>query len=274
MAAKKEKGLEASRWARPYDNSRRFDPRSRSVPRPSNTDSFNAAPYASSYETSSTVAATVVAAATTTGSTMPPAQAFHRFEQACQRLRWKFIDLQSSYVRAMNPADVGFTTADAERNFKVDFHEFYMWIEQAIVLVLAVFGITVQRGYGHGIGNGNGTGAAAHAYHHNVLLALGDETNPVHGVMGRGEVNQALWKAKELRNRWKDAADGKETPPLKMYDLTWIVGQVLGGLEGAYVLADERVREVAASGQRDGMREEQTEEDGWEWMVEPMDWEP
>ncbi|KNB01054.1 hypothetical protein FOXG_04391 [Fusarium oxysporum f. sp. lycopersici 4287] len=79
---------------------------------------------------------------------------------------------------------------------------------------------------------------------------------PVHEALGRGEVNQALRKAKELRNRWKDVADGKETPPLKMYDLTWLVGQMQWG-DG-----DEHM----------GMGEVQVD-DEWEWMVEPMDWE-
>lgn len=236
---------------RPYNDSRHDDTRFqpvRSTPTPPPSTAPSTAPI-------------------TTSSTLPPTQAFHRFEQACQRLRWKFVDLQNSYQRAMAPEEAGFTTADAERNFKVDFHEFYMWIEQALVLVLAVFGVAISRG------QANGT--ASHAYHHNVLRALDDKDNPMHEVMGHGEVYQALWKAKELRNRWKDAADGKDTPPLKMYDLTWIVGQILGGLEAAYLLAKEKVdeemrKQTEEARERERQREE---EDTYEWMVEPMDWE-
>ncbi|KAK7426469.1 hypothetical protein QQZ08_007064 [Neonectria magnoliae] len=211
------------------------------------------------------------------GTRLTPPQAFHRFEQACQRLRWKFLDLQTSYSRATNPQEYNFTIADAERNFKVDFHEFYVWIEQAIVLLLLIFGVSVSRDpqqYGGG-----------HAYHHNVIKALADDGCPVHTALGLGEVHQALWKAKELRNRWKNAADGFETPPLKMYDLTWIVTMVLSGLEVGYAMAAQHVEEALQAEMR--QTQEQTAgsagnggndtsgkvDDEWEWMVEPMDWE-
>ncbi|KAF4470223.1 hypothetical protein FALBO_2895 [Fusarium albosuccineum] len=223
---------------------------------------------------------------------LTPTQAFHRFEQACHRLRWKFLDLQSSYQRATHPEEFGFSKVDAERNFKVDFHEFYVWIEQAIVLLLLIFGVSISRGArpedggggagpmfsSRGVGRG-GYVAAGHAYHHNVLKALEDEACPVYEAMGKGEVNQALWKAKELRNRWKDAGEGKETPPLKMYDLTWIVGQVLVGLEIGYGMAVRHVEQDMAQQQQQtgGDVLDETmgggEDDEWEWMVEPMDWE-
>ncbi|KAF4981883.1 hypothetical protein FZEAL_2403 [Fusarium zealandicum] len=223
---------------------------------------------------------------------LTPTQAFHRFEQACQRLRWKFLDLQSSYQRATHPEEFGFAKADAERNFKVDFHEFYVWIEQAIVLLLLIFGVSVSRVPGGPVSNtvsnsmvnsrGNaGKGyyiAAGHAYHHNVIKALEDEACPVYEALGKGEVNQALWKAKELRNRWKDAGEGKETPPLQMYDLTWIVTQVLGGLELGYGIAARHVELEMVRQQQygDDIPDETMgggDEDEWEWMVEPMDWE-
>lgn len=167
----------------------------------------------------------------------------------------------------MAPEEYGFTQVDAERNFKVDFHEFYMWIEQAIVLLLHVFGVFISRQ------GANGGGDYGHAYHHNVLKALEDEMCPVHGALGRGDMNQALWKAKELRNRWKHAAEGRETPPLKMYDLTWIVTQVLSGLETAYIIAAQQVEQEL---EEDRLRDEKPgdgREDEWEWMVESMDWE-
>lgn len=196
---------------------------------------------------------------------LTPPQAFHRFEQACQRLRWKSLDLEASYKRAMTPEEWAFTAADAERNFKVDFYEFYAWIEQAVVLLLLVFSVTIPR---EKVLVGGG-GSATHAYHHNVLRALDDEENPLHSVLGAGDVNQALWKAKELRNRWKDAAEGKETPPLKMYDLAWIVSEILTGLEKGYALARDEAGRAAAAGE-DGML---GAEEGWDWMLEAMDWE-
>ncbi|KAG5955469.1 hypothetical protein E4U57_003421 [Claviceps arundinis] len=208
-------------------------------------------------------------------------QSFRRFEQTCHRLRWKFIDLQSSYDRALRPLEWKFTAQDAERNFKVDFHEFYAWIEQALVFLLRIFGVTVERaGWGGGAGGARRGGgfssssSSSHAYHHNVLKTLEDKRNPLHGTLGRGTVIEALWKAKELRNRWKDAAEGKETPPLKLYDLRWIVASILGGLEEAYGLAGREVVKGSDLGLGREERSEGGEEDGWEWMVEMMDWEP
>jgi hypothetical protein len=205
-------------------------------------------------------------------SSLSPVQAFNRFEQACQRLRWKYIDLETSYQRAQAPQDYGFEVHDAEVNFKVDFHEFYVRIEQALVFVLLVFGINVPRG------TGGPRSQAAHTYHHNVLKTLDEEDNPLRGALGGGDVYHALWKAKELRNRWKDAAEGRETPPLKMYDLTWIVGQILGGLEVAYGMAAARVEQLKMEGNGHaengaGGSNGVDDGDGWEWMVEPMDWE-
>ncbi|KAJ4329124.1 hypothetical protein N0V84_000484 [Fusarium piperis] len=205
---------------------------------------------------------------------LTPAQAFLRFEQTCQRLRWKFLDLQTSYQRAMSPEEFGFTRGDAEQNFKVDFHEFYVWIEQAVVLLLLIFGITVSKTPRpeDEISRGNYV-PAGHAYHHNVLKALEDESCPVYSALGKGEVNQALWKAKELRNRWKDASEGKETPPLKMYDLTWIVTEVLQGLQVAYNITSSHVEQELAQ-QHETLNETTVADGEWDWMVEPMDWEP
>ncbi|KAG5973661.1 hypothetical protein E4U58_004599 [Claviceps cyperi] len=237
-----------------------------------------AAPPSPKKKTSSTATTTPPAAGTSSELRI---QSFRRFEQTCHRLRWKFIDLQSSYDRALRPLEWKFTAQDAERNFKVDFHEFYAWIEQALVFLLRIFGVAVARaGWGGGAGGarrggGFSSSSSSHAYHHNVLKALEDTRNPLHGTLGRGTVIEALWKAKELRNRWKDAAEGKETPPLKLYDLRWIVASILGGLEEAYGLAGREVVQGSDLGLgREERSEGEEEEDGWEWMVEMMDWEP
>lgn len=270
--AKQSTGLEGSIWAslktRPRNGLPSKPPtthessRSRSVPPP--PPSTTAAPTTTNIP-NSTPLGTRTSATLSAGLT--PLQALHRFEQACQRLRWKFLDLEAAYKRALAPEQWAFTLEDAERNFKVDFYEFYAWIEQAIVLLLLVFSVEVPRERNYS-SRANGAGSASHAYHHNVLRALDEETNPLHEVLGKGNVNQALWKAKELRNRWKDAAEGRETPPLKMYDLSWIVGEVLSGLEGGYVVAKElaATEEIVVDG-------EQENGEGWDWMVEAMDWE-
>ncbi|GJN76502.1 MAG TPA: hypothetical protein PLE48_09915 [Thiobacillus sp.] len=207
------------------------------------------------------------------------AQALRRFEQVCVRLRWKFIDLQNAYDRTNAPQSFHFAAQEAENNFKVDFHEFYVKIEQAIVFLLKLFGTTIAKAstlattqYG-----GAPSVAAAHAYHHNVLKALDDDQHPLHEPLGKGPVNQALWKAKELRNKWKSATEDRESPPLGMYDLSWIVNQVLAGLEAAYAVASARVIEDLNDNDLamtdDERRDAAVVEGEWEWMVEPMDWE-
>ncbi|RGP65792.1 transcription factor [Fusarium sporotrichioides] len=197
-------------------------------------------------------------------------QAFHRFEQACQRLRWRFLDLKNSYERALHPEKFGFTVGEAERNFKVDFHEFYVWIEQAIVLLLLVFDIEISHR------RFVGGKRQQHRYHEEVIAALEETTCPLYEALGSGEVNMALRKAKELRNRWKDAGEGKETPPLKMYDLTWLVGQILAGLEVGYGIGAKKV-ETDSQGRSwaDDFDDEMgmAVDDEWDWMVEPMEWE-
>lgn len=262
---KSSAGLKGSIWASynsrqrngaaPSSSAPKESSRSRSVPPPANPATTNTP--------NSTPLGTKTSAALAAGLTPP--QALHRFEQACQRLRWKFIDLEAGYKRALAAEQWAFTPEDAERNFKVDFYEFYAWIEQAIVLLLLVFSVAVPRERSY---SSRDNGKAGHAYHHNVLRALDDEENPLHDALGTGNVNQALWKAKELRNRWKDAAEGRETPPLKMYDLSWIVSEVLRGLEGGYDVARATVavEEIVVD-------EEQEGGEGWDWMVEAMDWE-
>jgi hypothetical protein len=149
----------------------------------------------------------------------------------------------------------------------VDFHEFYVWIEQAIVLLLLVFDISIPQ-YRHGEGK--------HRYHEDVIAALEDITCPLYEALGKGEVNMALRKAKELRNQWKHVSEGKETPPLKMYDLSWLVGQILAGLEVGYGVGAKKV-EMDSQGRSwaDDFDDEMgmAVDDEWEWMVEPMDWE-
>jgi hypothetical protein len=141
------------------------------------------------------------------------------------------------------------------------------------VLVLQVYGVTVPRGFG------GPRGQASHSYHHNVLLAFGEEENPLRSALGTGDVSSALWKAKELRNRWKDAAEG-ETTPLGMYDLSWIIGRIIEGLGVAYKMAAARVEELKmeANGNGESDMEGHNGADGdstWGWMMaDPMDLEP
>ncbi len=120
--------------------------------------------------------------------------------------------------------------AEAELMFKLDFFEYYMLIERAVVHLLGVFGVEVPHGRGHeqyqdqqrqngevGGRGGDKKGLAKsvwrqrsegrHRYHANVLAALDRAESPLHGTLGSGEVRVQLGRAKELRNRWKRAGE-------------------------------------------------------------------
>ncbi|KAK0392018.1 hypothetical protein NLU13_1516 [Sarocladium strictum] len=269
MATRNEKGLGSSIWA--SRGSSYSSLRSRSVP---------PAAAAPNLHNPTTTTTRLRAAAAPTGD-LTPAQALHRFEQTCKRLRWKMIDLFQSLERASAPEQWGFEPEEAEMNFKVDFHEAYVWIEQALVFLQLVFGVVIPRGNGGVVGMTNGSigKPATHAYHHNVLQALADASSPLYATLGKGDVKEALWKAKELRNRWKDAAvasgaGDKDTPPRQMYSVDWIVKTIMLGLEQAYPLARQRVseeREKVNGAEEGEVRTEEKEEEGWNWMMEDGD---
>lgn len=210
-------------------------------------------------------------------------QALTHFEQTCQRLGWKRIDLDASYKRTMDPGALGFTEEHADQNFKIDFYEFYQLIERALVLIQRVWGIDIDRG---GSGGRNGT----HNYHENVLRRLSSPDHPLRDQLGVGDGNTALWKAKELRNRWKDAATGRAaTHPLRMYDVSWIVRTILDGLQAAYAPSrarmDEYFRQAVAEGDCQPGQTDPigtggggssngaggTQLENWDWMVVDMD---
>jgi hypothetical protein len=155
-----------------------------------------------------------------------------------RRLKWKLPFLAQGYQRAVVDRVGGdaAATAEAELMFKLDFFEYYMLIERALVHLLGVFGVEVPRdtaiyrhdkkpGSGSGLGASiwcdgrgreEGTGqpaAARHRYHANVLAALDREDNPLHGTLGTGEVRRQLGRAKDLRNRWKTAGDEEDCEP-------------------------------------------------------------
>jgi hypothetical protein len=200
-------------------------------------------------------------------------QALKHFEQTCQRLGWKRIDLDASYKRTIEPEPWGFATEHAEQNFKIDFYEFYQLIERALVLIQKVWGVDVPR-------SSAGT-AAQHNYHESVLRRLSNPDHPLRDYLGTGDGNTALWKAKELRNRWKDAATGKlATHPLRMYDVGWIVTTILDSLQRAYGPSKEKMDEYFHQAMTEGDTQvmETGSQDGpedWDWMApdDNMDWE-
>jgi hypothetical protein len=121
-----------------------------------------------------------------------------------------------------------------------------------------------------------------HRYHANVLRALDSPDNPLHAVLGVGNVRVQLARAKELRNRWKSGDDGAhldrrglQPSPLEGYNLEHILTTVFGGFDQALLLAEDYVRGLTAGGRDAGMFnwQQQQEEDDWGFMVDAMDWE-
>lgn len=184
--------------------------------------------------------------------------------------------------------------------FKIDFFEYYALLERAIVHLLAVFNITVTSSSSSARGRAQNTnggvsysnGTTLHRYHANVLAALESESSPLTPVLGSGHVFEQLRQAKELRNRWKTAdmtgeqvardpigdrdrdRDADGVRPLESYDLEGILSAIFAGLEEGFVRAREHValcRRV--EGDEEGGGDGGGREEGWEFMVDAMDWE-
>lgn len=227
-----------------------------------------------------------------------------RFMKIARRMRWKLPFLGQGY-RAATDRDLNTPEdrAEAELMFKLDFFEYYMLLERALVHLMGVFGVKITGAFARSAGgtatNGNGPAAklqqSDHRFHANVLDALDDPRNPLHPVLGTGDARYALARAKELRNRWKNADEpdsvvaaasaAAKARPLEDYDLERILESIFAGLEGAYAIAEQYVagvRALAAArgsavpgaggpGTPDGAGV--GEEAQWEFMVDAMDWE-
>ncbi|KAK1723879.1 uncharacterized protein BDZ83DRAFT_371549 [Colletotrichum acutatum] len=243
-------------------------------------------------------------------------QEFKRYIQIVRRLKWKLPYLSHGYHHAIarpgSPLYGGETDAEeAELMFKLDFYEYYMLLERALVHLMGVFGITISRdGWVTTTTmttarQGNGTQQqATHTYHQNVIAALEKEDNPLHEALGSGEVVFQLLRAKELRNRWKYAEDPADpdgsgsgnrnggrssmaareragTAPLESYDLDRIFKYIFAGFDAGYAVAEQWVQaEMGAGGVGGGAGGAglgggvvEMEEDEFDFMVEAMDWE-
>ncbi|KIV85846.1 hypothetical protein PV11_01500 [Exophiala sideris] len=115
---------------------------------------------------------------------------------------------------------------EAERQFKIDFHEFYALLERGLVYLLGVWGIVITSSApttdheqsrpnttpyiktvgssGPIIGDSRTFHGAAHRFHANVLAALDHPSNPLHAILGTGDTRAYIGVAKEFRNKWKD----------------------------------------------------------------------
>ncbi|KAI1487915.1 hypothetical protein F5X96DRAFT_647965 [Biscogniauxia mediterranea] len=219
-----------------------------------------------------------------------PEQELSRFLKIVARLNWKLPFLNQGYNTAVER--VGKTQQEVEANeihFKLDFHEYYMLIERALVHLMGIYGIAVH-GMG-GMGNGNADNLKVggrrericqHQYHANVLAALEDPSNPLYPIFGDPDVRKQLARAKDLRNRWKYADDPNEPQkfmpaPLEAYNLEQILQTIFAAFDRAFVVADAFVRQKAKGGVNESgpvsPADWTTEASDWEFMVDAMDWE-
>jgi len=208
--------------------------------------------------------------------------------------------------------------AEAEMMFKIDFYEWYMLLERVLVHLLGVWGLVISAAAGAGTSDVVGTPASSkgndyiigdsrafhgysHRFHANVLQALDLPTNPLHEILGVGDVRSYLGLAKEFRNKWKDAEDrpsdaaDDDLPALKMkrYEkilrdlrLEQMLGSVLRALERAAFEGENEIQrcqtEIRASATEHGASllnglendamELEMEDTPWEAMPDAMEW--
>ncbi|KAI1814914.1 hypothetical protein GGS20DRAFT_369256 [Poronia punctata] len=277
-----KKGLASSRWAPAWNH-----PPLTSWPRP---------PPPSSQPVNGTpTPVTTNPPNTTSHQDQPssPEQQLSRFLKIVARLKWKIPFLETGYRIALDRAGKQQQDIDAnEIHFKLDFHEFYMLIERALVHLMGVYGIVIYPytgpdGKGYGVGAGSQSNPEAfrdraqrHQYHENVLLALDSPENPLHGILGRPEVRRQFARAKELRNRWKNADEadsGRFVPaPLEAYNLEEMLQAILLALEQAFFVTEQYVRQRNPSINQNSpvsTADWTTNSEDWEFMVDAMDWE-
>ncbi|KAI0139510.1 hypothetical protein F4776DRAFT_592360 [Hypoxylon sp. NC0597] len=220
---------------------------------------------------------------------LSPEQEYSRLLKIIARLNWKLPFLKQGYSIAVDCVGKEQAQIEAcEVQFKLDFHEFYMLIERALVRLMAIFGIIIK---GNGIlvdgnfkmnenpANKMSQDAAErpihHWYHANVLTALEDPKNPLNTIFGTPEVRKQLLRAKDLRNRWKNIDEAEpekfKPPPLSAYNLEQIVQTILTAIEHAHEVAAEYIRKNGGE-PANGTSEAASQQD-WEFMVDAMDWE-
>lgn len=205
-----------------------------------------------------------------------PEQQLSRFLKIVARLKWKIPFLELGYQTALDRVGKAPQDANADEiHFKLDFHEFYMLIERALVHLMGVYGITVRGGPSAAANSAvvavtTASASArrgssllpAHSYHEDVLLALDDASNPLHSILGRPAVRRQFARAKHLRNQWKHANEdllraeaeadavtnaglgsSRFAPaPLASYHLKETLQDILRALDEAYTAAEAFVR--------------------------------
>ena len=252
------RGLQSSRWASSTAPTPSYRPRAQNPPAPPHHPPRHAPPPAPP---------------AAPPRRHPPPAPRPRFEKIAKRLSWKLFHLSAGFHRATSaapslpPGSEGASEREHfEIMFKLDFYEFYMLLERALVHLLGVFDISVSRDADPAGGFKGRARASDHAYHHNVLAALDSPDNVLHGVLGRGDVRACLSKAKEMRNRWKylDEQQAGGDPGLAECNVEVILETIVNAFEAAYEVAKGKV--VSECG-------EPEQHVDWGFMVDAMDWE-
>ncbi|KAL7624954.1 hypothetical protein AAE478_004168 [Parahypoxylon ruwenzoriense] len=209
---------------------------------------------------------------------LSPDRELSRFLKIVARLNWKLPFLKQGYTLAKD--SVGKSPVEVEMceiQFKLDFHEFYMLIERALVRLMSIYGIVVDGNprTNPSLDADGGMFRGQHRYHANVLAALDDPENPLNGIFGVPEVRKQLFRAKELRNRWKHADKDESRrftpPPLETYNLEQVVTTILQAIDEAHTLTVQYIHDNV--GEPIGPPNPASEEEDWEFMVDAMDWE-
>ncbi|KAH0430496.1 fungal specific transcription factor [Colletotrichum camelliae] len=316
MMRQQRKGLSSSMWAsegkatshgRPSTTPKAKAPTSSTVnpvvprqPSPTTTaescsmvNSIPTPPMSTSGFASTTAAATTKVATASYKSSDPAADAtqahreLKRYEQIVRRMQWKKSFLSEGYDKATVKFADEKGRAEAEMMFKLDFYEYYMLLERALVHLMGVFEIGVSpettSTWGCSGKNGRSDFSTKHSFHENVILSLQKVENPLHEVLGTGDVLFQLSRAKTLRNWWKHAEDESKlgarkrraaAAPLESFDLTLIFNAVFEGLDKGYAIADRWVEVLQSrmSWADEVMDTESDGEDAFDWMVDAMDW--
>jgi hypothetical protein len=151
-----------------------------------------------------------------------------RATRLMSRLRWKAELLMVSYFKAMeilqacqqhqgHDGSHKGLARQAESMFKIDFFEFYTFLERYITACLTTLGISVSASVPRDNFNAlryitnpdlqRTHPLATHAFHANLLEALDDEKCPLHSALGTQDVRLQLGLAKDYRNAWKYAGE-------------------------------------------------------------------
>ena len=248
-----------------------------------------------------------------------PEAELSKHKKLLARLKWKSHLLVASHQRVTqamqgpSPGVHSLSASEAETMFKLDFFEYYVLLERVILHLLGVFNIGVSSDLWKEASNqtdSSGTidvptnGAPIigssnfdrtyynHRFHANVLQALDQPSNPLHMVLGTGDVRYYLGIAKESRNRWKDAEEEqapglipgsgalKHQRMLKNVDLEVMLACILDALDKAQGITEdharfsERITNGTLGPRQAGVTIEHDMEDApLEAMADAMEWE-